>query len=247
MHDELLSDEQDPGASVRPRETDRRADMVICVICAVLVAGVIATGLAVRRSTAEMGVVVWVDTQHSPFLDGIAWALSWIFEAPRAAVVAAVLVLMVAWWRRSVISGLRAGLALALTWGSSYLMKLLVDRPRPQWSLLRHHLAGPEQDPSFPSGHVTFAAALVIVALLCTRRTYRAWIVIPGTALVLGVGASRLYLGVHYPSDIVAGMVYGAAAGYLMFRATIVVNRVHLALRGVRAGHVTHIESGDDE
>lgn len=37
-----------------------------------------------------------------------------------------------------------------------------------------------------------------------------------------------MYLGVHYPSDIVAGMVYGAAAGYLMFRATIVVNRVHL-------------------
>lgn len=217
------------------------------VICAVLVAGVIVTGFAMRRSTTEIGAVVWVDSHHSPFLDVLAWALSWIFEAPQAAVVAAVLVLVVAWHRRSVVSGLRAGIALTLTWGSSYLIKLLVDRPRPQWSLLHHHVTGPEQDPSFPSGHATFAAALVMIALLCTRRAYRAWIVVPGAALVLGVGASRLYLGVHYPSDIGAGIVYGAAAGYLMFRATIALNHVHLHLRGVRASRVTPVGSGAEE
>ncbi|MDK9647035.1 MAG: phosphatase PAP2 family protein [Propionicimonas sp.] len=250
MHDELTVQESGPtasggspasapGSTPAPRnpgradQLDRREGLgrlgrsvlrPASVVCLMLVAAVIATGFAVRSSTAETGILIWIDVHHTPALDGVAWALSWAFESPRAIAVVVLLAAGVAWRRRHLIDGLCAGIALALTWGTSYLVKLLVGRHRPAWTLLRHHVGGPEQDPSFPSGHATFTTALVVVVVMCTRRGWRVWIGAVGCVLAAGVAASRLYLGVHYPSDVAAGIVYGAAAGYLMFRATTLVS-----------------------
>ncbi len=94
MHAELLAEHQDLGASVRLRKAHRQPAMVIC---SALLAEVMATGFTVRRSTVEMAVVVWAHGHHIPYLDGVAQARSWIFEAPRAVVVAPALVVMVAW------------------------------------------------------------------------------------------------------------------------------------------------------
>lgn len=250
MHDELTVQESGPtasggspasapGSTPAPRnpgradQLDRREGLgrlgrsvlrPASVVCLMLVAAVIATGFAMRRSTAEMAVLIWIDAHHTPALDGVAWALSWAFESPRAIAVVVLLTAGVAWRRRHLIDGLCAGIALALTWGTSYLVKLLVGRHRPAWTLLRHHVGGPEQDPSFPSGHATFTTALVVVVVMCTRSGWRVWIGAVGCVLAAGVAASRLYLGVHFPSDVAAGIVYGAAAGYLMFRATTLVS-----------------------
>lgn len=64
----------------------------------------------------------------------------------------------------------------------------------------------PESTYSFPSGHAMGSATLAaVVVLLCWRSRFR-WAVLAGAGLfVVGVGASRVYLGVHYPSDIAAG------------------------------------------
>ncbi|MEM7771094.1 MAG: phosphatase PAP2 family protein [Cyanobacteria bacterium P01_A01_bin.37] len=80
--------------------------------------------------------------------------------------------------------------------------KLFLGRPRPMlWES-----PAPELDYSFPSGHamasMTLVAALVI--LLQGSRWQRP-IAIVGGVFVLAIGWTRLYLGVHYPSDIVAG------------------------------------------
>lgn len=106
------------------------------------------------------------------------------------------------------------------------ILKGLFERPRPTlWERLVV-----EHGYSFPSGHAMASAALglaIIVALWNSR--WRWWAVI-GAALYIGfVGFSRLYLGVHYPSDIVAGwLVSGAwvAAVALIFGSRLGRRRV---------------------
>lgn len=62
---------------------------------------------------------------------------------------------------------------------------------------------------SFPSGHTTSAAAFYgLLAVWLWRTQHRAWAVLAGL-WVLAVGVSRVYLGVHYPSDVLAGLALG--------------------------------------
>jgi len=82
----------------------------------------------------------------------------------------------------------------------------------------------PETTFSFPSGHAMGSMTLAMVAVLLAWRTRWRWPVLSAALVfVLVVGLSRLYLGVHYPSDVLAGWAAGLAwvAGtYLvLFRA----------------------------
>jgi undecaprenyl-diphosphatase len=67
-------------------------------------------------------------------------------------------------------------------------------------------------DYSFPSGHTTAAFSIGISIALCFTS-----LAIVSAILALTVGLSRVYLGVHYPSDVVAGMVLGTFSSYCMF------------------------------
>src|SRR5207248_6535143 len=71
-----------------------------------------------------------------------------------------------------------------------------------------HALVPVPHDPSMPSGHamMAFAGAVVLAAVVPRLR----W---PLLVLAAGVAASRVYVGVHYPSDVLAGAVLGAAVG----------------------------------
>jgi undecaprenyl-diphosphatase len=113
----------------------------------------------------------------------------------------------------------RAGLwreaaAVAVSLGGAMLIydltKALTSRPRPPVEHLQA-VTGT----SFPSGHATQAGAFwlsVVLVLRATRVTPLALKVagVLATALVLGVAWSRVYLGVHYPSDVVAGVILGS-------------------------------------
>ena len=75
-------------------------------------------------------------------------------------------------------------------------------------------VASPESF-SFPSGHALLSVCLysLLATLISSRLSGRArWMVRLGTALlILTIGASRVYLGVHYPSDVIGGYLAGAA------------------------------------
>ena len=76
--------------------------------------------------------------------------------------------------------------------------------------------------PAFPSGHATTAAAFylaLLIAFVALRPRRRTVLLAAGTVacvLVIGVAISRVYLGVHYPSDVVAGLLLGSVWSLLV-------------------------------
>lgn len=65
---------------------------------------------------------------------------------------------------------------------------------------------------SFPSAHASVSAAFAVATALTARHWY--W-VLPALALAALIAWSRVYLGLHFPSDVVAGALVGAASGWL--------------------------------
>lgn len=105
----------------------------------------------------------------------------------------------------------RATLAVAGTYAANHAVKLAVRRPRPRLSDLPQLMGTPTQL-SFPSAHAaTSAAAVHAYSGLAPRGPLR--------AAAVAMTLSRLYLGVHYPSDIVAGVALGAAIGHIGVRS----------------------------
>lgn len=95
-------------------------------------------------------------------------------------------------------------------WGFNILLKQLISRPRPD---LIPHLSGAGWF-SFPSGHamlapMVYGAGALLLATLLAGRWQRVALRAMGWALVVAIGCSRVYLGVHWPSDVLAGWLAG--------------------------------------
>lgn len=99
-------------------------------------------------------------------------------------------------------------------------VKELVGRPRPQFAEGGAQLGSL----SFPSGHASGIACLVTTALVLAwpalSRTARRWWTLAAVLLALVVGLSRMWLGVHYLSDVVGGWAFGV--GWTLLVATVV-------------------------
>lgn len=68
---------------------------------------------------------------------------------------------------------------------------------------------------SFPSGHTTAAFATATSLTLATKKWY---VAVPAYGWASGVAYSRMYLGVHYPSDILGGIVIGVGSSFLVWK-----------------------------
>ena len=111
------------------------------------------------------------------------------------------------------LAAISSAAALALSHIPVQLVKKLFPRKRPYLLIeTTKILPNPLKDHSFPSGHTTAVFSVIVPFVLLTPLL--AFYLIP---LGISVGISRIYLGLHYPSDVIAGAILGACFGSLCY------------------------------
>ena len=183
----------------------------------ILIGGPLLAGVA----DAEDGLVTGLEAARTPLWDMLTHGASWVANTATIVLTALAIGLalrpLVGRWLESFL--LWAGVALQST--VFLLTTLVVSRERPAVELLDP--APPTS--SFPSGHTGAATALylglgVVVASRIERRWLRVAVVAVLALVPLAVGLSRLYRGMHHPSDVVFGVLNGIAAVSIVRFAT---------------------------
>jgi membrane-associated phospholipid phosphatase len=163
------------------------------------------------RFPGDLRLTLLIQSIDSEALDSVMrWVslLSGGWRAPVLIIVGGIVI-----WR--CLGKWEAGLVL-MTWLSSPIdsgLKLVVNRPRPTPDLV--HVFQTESGNSFPSGHaflaMVFWGLLAYLALArLQRRSLRVLAFSGSMVMILSIGASRVYLGAHWPSDVLGGYMLGA-------------------------------------
>jgi undecaprenyl-diphosphatase len=180
----------------------------------VMLAGHVRSG---KTQAFDESVIRWLGAHHTTTLDAIMVEITALGTGAVVMMIVAVAALFLVLTQHKY----SAVLLLASTAGGIVLdgvLKLGFNRPRPSIFVPEVHTVSS----SFPSGHAMSAAIVyTTVAYLAARlhrRTWARWLVMMTAFIVITlISFSRLYLGVHYPSDVLAGIAIGLAwAGFCM-------------------------------
>ncbi len=186
--------------------------VVAAVVCALAFAGLAWDVLAHGPiSRADPRVESFVVRHRVGWVTDVASSATWIGSSflliPLIVVVGGSVLLRHHDWRPLAMLGVGLGGVTALY----YVAKELVDRARPPAS---ERVGPPFASGSFPSGHTAEAVAVwgVLAILAASIMTGHRWLPVLGAVLiVLVVGVVRVYLGTHWPSDVLSGYALGGA------------------------------------
>ncbi len=205
-----------------------RAAWTLLLCVAVLVIGLAATrGFTRDIDTVNLGAIALQNGQSPDWLIAAARFVSWTGDTARRV---PVVIACGAWllFKRRPVAAWTVMLVPLMTLLASSGLKLLFARARPD---LVPHLDR-VTDLSFPSGHASNAAAFfLIAALVMPQRNHGGWVALALVGAGL-TGLSRMMLGVHWPSDVVAGWLLGGAVALI---GAGLVARFEAAHRGVQA------------
>lgn len=184
--------------------------IAIFVVFALCVMGFVKVAWEVREqetNAVDDAMLTTIHGMETPFLDNfipVATNFGGVFVIVALTVILLALFVYKKEYQRAILLGLSMAGAAAL----NVVLKSVFERARPDlWDKLVH-----ESSYSFPSGHSMLTAALglaLIVALWNSR--WRWWAVGFSALYVLFIGFTRLYLGVHYPTDVLAGWLVSGA------------------------------------
>ncbi len=172
----------------------------------------------IPRFPGDLSVSLWVQSFGNDALLIIMKWVSYIFDSWRAAAMVIFAGLLI-WWR----IGLREGLLVLIAGLISLLdrvIKLVINQPRPPASLVQ--VVVEETGTGFPSGHAVFSLLFlgILAYLLFSHLQKKSWkifsLIILGL-LILLVGFSRIYLGVHWLSEVLGGYLIAG-----IFLATLI-------------------------
>ncbi|WP_413602759.1 phosphatase PAP2 family protein [Curtobacterium sp. Curtsp57] len=179
------------------------------VTALVTVVVVLAMGVLLHASAVDFEGTRAFNALHVGAVAAVADGVYAVFS-PTAAVLLTVVATAVIWaTRRDLRPAATFAAVIAGTWLPSAIVKLVVGRDRPDLSQLAHPVTPAQVDASYPSGHSVFitAAAIAVVLLLADTRAARIARVVAPIVVVL-VLVSLLVDGVHFPTDVVASVVW---------------------------------------
>lgn len=211
--------------------------LVTLLLAGLLVVGLTALSAEVYSSVTDDGELAGLDqpvldaavATRTPFNQTALTVFTDIGGPVGMPILATALVALMVWrwksWSPLVLTLAAAAGSLAMT----TVGKRLIGRSRPP-----RELAVPpfENSPSFPSGHTLNATVIIGVLVyvwllhLATRRA-RAWAVAVGAVFVVAMGLSRVYLGHHWLTDVIAGWLLGLA----WLTVVVTAHRLHLTIR----------------
>jgi membrane-associated phospholipid phosphatase len=185
--------------------------VVIVVVILIIVAGIALTHSA-SETAAETHLLASIAASRVGALVSVSLGIDWLFSPPIAVVIGILATAAVFLVTRSWVTVLHFALLVLGTWLSSEVVKYIVHRPRPTAKLADTLVPNPDPD-SYPSGHVCFAIGIGLALVVLTMRSrVRVVVAVLAILLILVTSASRLYLGIHYPTDVLASIVFGVAA-----------------------------------
>ncbi|MEP0957685.1 phosphatase PAP2 family protein [Microcoleus sp. FACHB-1515] len=182
----------------------------------------------------DRNILLTLRTLHRPWLDRLAILITDLGDPWTLGISSGILALLLL-WRRRIAEAIVLAIATTGAIGLNVLLKAFFDRPRPElWDRLvnvRYH--------SFPSGHamVSLVVLGIIGYWLAVQYPKRRSLILAVTGLwIFATGLSRLYLGVHWPTDVIAGY----AAGLVWLIACILSLEIAWKRRSHHAIHSSH-------
>jgi undecaprenyl-diphosphatase len=203
----------------------RRAGLALATGTVLAAAFLVVAGEARPGSPTafDRAASAWLHGLASPGLDAGMQVITFLGSVVAVAVVVAAVAVFAVRRRAPFLAGLLVAVACAAE-GLNALLKLLFHRPRPD--LLWRVTAAASY--SFPSGHsMVSAAAYGMAAIVIGRLEPRRWPVhVVGWLLILLIGVSRVYLGMHWATDVIGGF---AAGGLMLVAVDLALPRAHRA------------------
>jgi len=205
-----------PGLLASAQERPDRTALSIVAIVVVLVYGFL---LAKTHAVTHLDLqgVKALNHLHSGFLGKLEADVYKIFSPVEAVGITVVIVLLIWAVTRNLRLAATFALTVAVTWLVSDVVKILVHRARPDRAAYSHHLAEHPLDPSYPSGHMVFVATLMVTFFMLARGTaYRAVVAAAAIIVIAIVAFSLVSDGVHYPTDVLASIVWSIGVAPLV-------------------------------
>jgi len=162
------------------------------------------------RFPGDLGITLWLQSFDSNAMLSYMRDVSWLFGGWRPAVIliaSAVVVLRLIGMKQAILVILSG-----ISTSTSSILKLVVGRVRPSADLVT--VWDVETNKSFPSGHALLVTLVLgFLAYLCLTQIRNRVLKISSAAVLLALviltGVSRVYLGAHWPSDVIGGYVIG--------------------------------------
>lgn len=176
----------------------------------------------------DRAIVLFINSWHNPFLDTIFWILSktWVW-IPYYVLLLYLVKKHFSWKQTLAFLGIGLLMVAFIDASTTFLFKETIQRYRPShhaWLTHKLHFHQFEDGTFYKGGqygffssHASNNAALAFFTWLVLKSYYKklGWFLI---LVVTLIGLSRIYLGVHYLSDILAGVIWGLMGGFVTFK-----------------------------
>ena len=189
------------------------------VIVGVLLVAAVAVAGGFISNPLPIDTTVWSDfiASRTPAINTLMAGASWLFDPKRAVVLALIIAGAVWWFLKKAMHALYILCSVVFSAANSFIIKHVYERPRPDEALRLIT----EDGYSFPSGHTTAVTALAIslvLVLTMTRvgRRLRHLLWVAALALIVFIAVTRLYLGVHWVTDVIAGFSVGLGSSMIL-------------------------------